>query len=208
MGSNMTLPEYLENAPHMAQTFAHAIIDPQRYYCDPSYNSQAGTVKTDYTARHISRIAPLFRALSIPTFVIFMDNKDLADIPLEERIHRVKGGLHYLKLEDSDVLIPKNRPSAFFETIFETELKARNISNLLISGFYGTECVKDTAFDAFPRGFDTWIMLDAIANEKSRMMRRRRLGPCISRMKKTGSLLTTSAQALHCLKTHTPTSLT
>ncbi|MEA2992166.1 MAG: hypothetical protein QOD40_1086 [Alphaproteobacteria bacterium] len=64
--------------------------------------------------------------------------------------------------EPREVVI-KTRHSAFIGTDFETRLKNRGTTRLLIAGCWLDGCVTQTAIDAYERNIDAIIIADAVA---------------------------------------------
>jgi ureidoacrylate peracid hydrolase len=62
-----------------------------------------------------------------------------------------------------DVIVEKYRFSAFFGTTLEAELKSRDISRVIVSGFTTSVCVDSTAREAYFRGYYVSIAADAVA---------------------------------------------
>lgn len=60
-------------------------------------------------------------------------------------------------------VLTKATPSAFAGTALETELQARGIRTLVLTGLMTHMCVSATAFDAAPRGYHSLIVSDACA---------------------------------------------
>ena len=64
---------------------------------------------------------------------------------------------------DDDLVFPKHRASAFYNTNFEQELRMRGIDTLMITGVTTNYCVDATIRDAYARDFDLYIIEDACA---------------------------------------------
>ncbi len=60
-----------------------------------------------------------------------------------------------IKPSDKDYILPKNKPSAFFQTMFEVYLKYLGIKTVLVTGCNTGYCVVSTLTDAWARDFDT-----------------------------------------------------
>ena len=59
-----------------------------------------------------------------------------------------------------DVVIAKRFYSAFTETNFDTELRARQVRRLVIVGQHTDCCVRHTCYDAFARGYELVVCPD------------------------------------------------
>jgi ureidoacrylate peracid hydrolase len=61
-----------------------------------------------------------------------------------------------------DVIITKNRPSAFFSTQLESFLNAMKIENLVVCGVTTNMCVETTVRDAAQRDYRVFVAEDAV----------------------------------------------
>lgn len=68
-----------------------------------------------------------------------------------------------IKVEPQDLILPKKRYSAFFETDLEQILKERGIRDLIISGVMTNLCCETTARDAFMRDYRVFFLIDGTA---------------------------------------------
>ena len=68
-----------------------------------------------------------------------------------------------LRPEDGELIIRKDVNSAFIGTNLELELRRRDISRLLIVGFFTNFCVETTVRMAGNMGFDTYLAHDCCA---------------------------------------------
>ncbi len=73
-----------------------------------------------------------------------------------------------LAVRESDVVVPKNRYSAFFGTMLEDKLKSAGIRDLIIGGVMTNLCCETTARDAFVRDFRVFFLADGSATSDSR----------------------------------------
>lgn len=64
---------------------------------------------------------------------------------------------------DTDYIIDKNRPSAFFATGLEPILKGLAINDLAVCGVTTNCCVETTVRDASQRDYRTFVVQDAVA---------------------------------------------
>lgn len=62
-----------------------------------------------------------------------------------------------------DVIIPKHRASAFYNTTLEVHLRMLGVDTLVITGVSTSYCVDSTIRDAYARDFDLLIVEDACA---------------------------------------------
>lgn len=70
-------------------------------------------------------------------------------------------------VEERDIVLPKKRYSAFFETDLDETLRARGIKDVIISGVMTNLCCETTARDAFMRDYRVFMLIDGTATRKS-----------------------------------------
>ncbi len=58
-----------------------------------------------------------------------------------------------IKPQQNNIIIEKSKPSAFFNTTLDTELKYMNIDTLIICGTSTSGCIRSTVMDAFYRDY-------------------------------------------------------
>ena len=68
-----------------------------------------------------------------------------------------------LKPEADDIIIKKNRYSAFYQTPLDMTLRNMGINTIIISGLYSNCCCESTARDAVYRDYRLYFMSDATA---------------------------------------------
>ena len=61
-----------------------------------------------------------------------------------------------------EIVIEKNRPSAFYSTRLEVYLRSQRINGLVICGVTTNICVETTARDAAQRDYRTFVVKDAV----------------------------------------------
>ncbi|HUL31631.1 MAG TPA: isochorismatase family protein [Thermodesulfobacteriota bacterium] len=66
-------------------------------------------------------------------------------------------------VESKDIVLPKNRYSAFYETDLEKILRSKGIQDLIISGVMTNLCCETTARDAFMRDCRVFFLIDGTA---------------------------------------------
>ncbi len=71
-----------------------------------------------------------------------------------------------MKIDSKDIILPKKRYSAFFETELDTILRAKGIQDLIISGVMTNLCCETTARDAFMRDYRVFFLIDGTATRK------------------------------------------
>lgn len=67
----------------------------------------------------------------------------------------------------SDAVLDKHRPSAFFDTNLATQLNAGGVTRVYVCGIFTSGCVRATVVDAFSHGFDTVLISEATADRIS-----------------------------------------
>ena len=70
-----------------------------------------------------------------------------------------------LKREESEPLVHKRYGDSFEDTDLESELAARGIGRLVITGAQTDACIRSTLHGAFTRGYDTVLVGDAHTTE-------------------------------------------
>jgi len=68
-----------------------------------------------------------------------------------------------IKIESKDIILPKKRYSAFFETDLDEILHSKGIQDLIISGVMTNLCCETTARDAFMRDYRVFFLIDGTA---------------------------------------------
>ncbi|MDP2971762.1 MAG: isochorismatase family protein, partial [Deltaproteobacteria bacterium] len=72
-------------------------------------------------------------------------------------------------IKEEDIILPKKRYSAFFETDLDERLRSRGIKDLIISGVMTNLCCETTARDAFMRDYRVFILIDGTATRRSEL---------------------------------------
>ena len=66
--------------------------------------------------------------------------------------------------QPEDIIVIKNRYSAFFSTTFTDHLRRLSITDLVLCGVTTSMCVESTARDAAQRDYRTFVVTDATAD--------------------------------------------
>ena len=74
-----------------------------------------------------------------------------------------------IKIEPKDIILPKKRYSAFFETDLDKTLRSKGIQELIISGVMTNLCCETTARDAFMRDYRKVFMIDGTATGRGEL---------------------------------------
>ncbi|MEM6460282.1 MAG: isochorismatase family protein [Pseudomonadota bacterium] len=147
--------------------FANAYFDE----ASPLYGGENCRAALD----HAIRLAPAARAAGVP--VIFTEVKYqpggadggafYAKVPALScfddgtETQKLASGL---TVEDGDVLITKQYPSAFFGTSLEATLRWLKIDTLMLGGVTTSGCVRATCIDSISHGFVTLVVKDAVGD--------------------------------------------
>jgi len=127
---------------------------------------------------------------------------EISDIQMKgkkDRKDRGSDSSHHRKEDNIDKVFLKGTGkadeaySAFHATNDDLEkfLKAKKVTDLYITGLTTDYCVKETALDAVKKGFETYVVTDAIAAVNAREGDGER---ALQKMKKAGVKLVTSRQ--------------
>jgi nicotinamidase-related amidase len=160
------------NAIGMGTRAALLNIDTTWMFVDPQYAMCGGEDPALKAA--LVRITETFRALQLP---IYYSRRD-------DRSHPTRRGIWNLKLSNShefqytsdpradewppeyapreeDIIILKNKPSAFFETPLESFLRYDQVDTLVVVGVSTSGCVRAAATDAFSHNFRVIVAEEA-----------------------------------------------
>ena len=160
------------NAIGMGARAALLNIDTTWMFVDPQY-AMCGREDPALKAALV-RITSTFRALGLP---IYYSRRD-------DRSHPTRRGIWNLKLGNShefqytsdpradewppeyaprkeDIIILKNKPTAFFETPLESFLRYDQIDTLVVAGVSTSGCVRAAVTDAFSHNFRVIVVEEA-----------------------------------------------
>lgn len=156
-------------------------VDSHNLFVDPKYPF-CGTLDPDATIAAIAKLTQAFRRLDLPIYYVRRDNRD----------HPVKRGMRNVRYETlrsasnddpsvardpyadawpesyaprkEDVIVYKNKSSAFFGTPLEAWLRYEVIDTLVVCGLVTSGCVRATVNDAFSHNFRTIVVEEACAD--------------------------------------------
>jgi len=74
-----------------------------------------------------------------------------------------------INVESKDMILPKKRYSAFFETDLDKTLRSRGVQDLIISGVMTNLCCETTARDAFMRDYRVFFLIDGTATGRGEL---------------------------------------
>lgn len=143
-------------------------IDVQKGFCDPHFNPERGTHKTDAIAKEISQFHQALSPLNLETAHVFTDLN-------EEGYRSAFGGFHHLTPHTNDTLAYKFSDAALphpYEKCHALDagnlyphLKKNKKRNLFLAGFNLGACVEDTARAALALGYNVFILEDLCGND-------------------------------------------
>ncbi len=153
---------------------ALAIVDMQRWmFRFPERRAQLPTV-----VPAINRLAAVFSAGGNPIFDVGVfhkpDRSTWSRLMIKHNYACLIEGspetelVQGLALPPTRRLIRKTANSAFLRTDFEDQLRAMNVTKLVIAGAFMDGCVALTAADASQRGLEVCLVDDAIAHADER----------------------------------------
>lgn len=113
------------------------------------------------------------RALGVP--VVHLQLINLEDDPHAERydgwlpVTKGSAGARIVEefLDDTDVIVEKNKDSGFFETELHDRLQELGVDTVIITGMQTQICVQTTAADAYFRGYNVVVPPDAVVSANS-----------------------------------------
>jgi len=129
-------------------------IDPCRIAIDFARRARVPIVFTRYTYRADFRDGGFMLKEKFP---MLADAKALVAGSWDQAL------IDELGATDSDFLIDKNRPSAFYGTPLESYLKGLGVEEVVVCGVTTQCCVETTVRDAAQRDFRTFVLSDAVA---------------------------------------------
>ncbi|WP_293902976.1 pyrimidine utilization protein B [Phenylobacterium sp.] len=186
----VTLPARPENLPINPRETALIVVDMQNAYASPGGYLDLAGFDIAGAAAVIERIAlAIAAARAAGVQVVFFQNgwdpdyveaggpgspnwwksnalKTMRDRPELERSLLAKGTWDYalvdrLKPQTGDIVIPKPRYSAFFNTALDSMLRARGVKTLTFCGIATNVCVESTLRDGYHLEYFGVLLEDA-----------------------------------------------
>jgi len=169
------------NQPSSKPNPALLVIDMQNAFCRPEGSMQKIGLPTEMLRQpipHIRKLLELAHEMNIPVlFTRYVYRADYSDggILIKELFPQIKeqNGLRAgswdseildeLRPGPQDVVVDKNRYSAFYGTTLEEKLKERGIDTLVVTGVTTNMCVESTVRDAHFRDYRVWVVQEATA---------------------------------------------
>ena len=166
------------NAIGMGGRAALLNIDTTWMFVDPHY-AMCGREDPALKAALV-RITRTFRALELP---VYYSRRDDRSHPTRRGIwnHKLGNSHEFQYTSDSradewppeyaprkeDIVILKNKPSAFFETPLESFLRYDGVDTLVIVGVSTSGCVRSAATDAFSHNFRVIVVEEACGDRSA-----------------------------------------
>lgn len=119
---------------------------------------EATSCKTTFTkvVKNINEISPTFRRLKLPVVVI--QHIEVGAMKTEDF-----DNVDELLVSESDYRVEKNYYNSFWKTDLEDILKKEEVDTVIVSGFAAEFCVAATCNGALERGFNVYLLKDAVA---------------------------------------------
>lgn len=145
------------------------IVDAVEAYVDPASPLYAGV---EAAVGVIARLLEGARAAAIPViYTVVSYRPDGADGGLFWKklpaLRAFMQGSPYARIPDAiapradELVLTKHYASAFFGTTLASDLAARRVDTLVITGFSTSGCVRATALDALQHGYAPFVVKDA-----------------------------------------------
>ncbi len=126
---------------------------------DVQNNVVADAHERDVVIANINTLVDKARAERVPVVWIQHSSDELATD---------SDGWQYvseLQRNDDEPLVHKRYGDSFEDTTLETELAARGVGRLIVTGAQTDACIRSTLHGAFTRGYDTHLVSDAHTTE-------------------------------------------
>ena len=145
------------------------VVDAVEAYVDPASPLYAGV---EAAVGVIARLLEGARAAAIPViYTVVSYRPDGADGGLFWKklpaLRAFMQGSPYARIPDAiapradELVLTKHYASAFFGTTLASDLAARRVDTLVITGFSTSGCVRATALDALQHGYAPFVVKDA-----------------------------------------------
>jgi len=133
------------------------------------FGSKPPPFKAEAVLARINEVAARARAAGVPVVLIQQDGHAEGDwlVPLSQdwQFHPK------LKIEPGDRIIRKTTCDAFYGTPLESELRARGITTLVLTGFATDFCIDSTLRNALSKEFAVIIVADAHTTNDSPLLK-------------------------------------
>ena len=119
----------------------------------------AGSHQRDEVIGNISALVDKARAQDVPVIWVQHSDDNLKEGSEEWEY------VDELQRTESEPLVQKHYGDSFEDTELESELAARGVGRLVVSGAQTDACIRSTLHGAFTRGYDTVLVGDAHTTE-------------------------------------------
>jgi nicotinamidase-related amidase len=85
-------------------------------------------------------------------------------LPVQKGTHGA--GILPAFLDESDLIVEKNKDSGFYETELHERLQQLGVTTVVVTGMQTQICVQTTAADAFFRGYGVWVPADCVVSAR------------------------------------------
>ncbi|WP_315762693.1 MULTISPECIES: isochorismatase family protein [unclassified Bradyrhizobium] len=120
---------------------------------------------------HARVLADAFRARALPVVLINVAGSAPGRTEQPRRIDALPEGwtelLPELNRQPNDIVVTKRTWGAFASTDLERQLKARNVTQVVVAGVATGTGVESTARQAYEQGFNVTLALDAMTDTRS-----------------------------------------
>jgi nicotinamidase-related amidase len=145
----------MKNKADSSKTTALLVIDVQK----GQFSKSTPVYKAEEVLRNITTLVEQAHRVGVPVFYVRHSAKN----------YLVKGSDDWqfhpsLQPLNKDILIEKTHPSSFEETNLASELEAKHIHSLLVTGLVTHGCVKAACLDAQKRGYQVTLVEDGHSN--------------------------------------------
>ncbi|MDH4210906.1 MAG: cysteine hydrolase [candidate division WOR-3 bacterium] len=134
------------------------VIDIQERYL-PMMASE----EKDLALRMINGAIWIFRQHDLPVIRVYHSDLQFGPNPGDKDFEFPSSVI----IKDDDVKVIKNYPSAFTKTELEAILREKDINTVFLCGLSAVGCVLATYFGAMDRGFEAFMVKDAIMSHKA-----------------------------------------
>ncbi len=117
----------------------------------------------DLALRMINGAIWLFRQDNLPVIRVYHSDPQYGPKPGEEGFEFPSSVI----IDDKDPKVIKNYPSAFTKTDLEKMLRDKGINTVFLCGLSAVGCVLATYYGAMDRGFDVFMVKDAITSHNA-----------------------------------------
>ena len=135
---------------------ALVVIDYENEWINPVSEYYVGDISKQIVK--LNKLINFCRSKKMPIiFITHVEPDSKKEFVAETKSVEIIDSVDFQK---EDVLIKKNKISAFYKTDLEMTLKKLNVTNVLVTGILTNLCVRSFVSDAYDRGFDITVVTD------------------------------------------------